>query len=132
MKCKKTHQQCPYALPISAQDGWRFIGCCYPPYKGKHVDEFSECPRRLEQKMDEANIDKYLTDFYHLSRAGKDMRESLSDLLCRAIKASGVKVADGRFKKSILLSGTISFEIAVKDDDITVSTTDDKVQLTFL
>ncbi|MBO4601608.1 MAG: hypothetical protein J5651_00415 [Salinivirgaceae bacterium] len=132
MKCKKTHQQCPYALPICAQDGWRFIGCTFPPYKGKPVDEIGECPKLLEQKMSNTDIDKYMADLYHLARNGKDISKSLSDLFCRAIKASRVNLADGTHKISIELSGTISIEITAKDEDIDVKITDDTTQFKIL
>lgn len=38
------NKECEYCKGITAQDGWRFRGCFFPPNKGKYVADVKECP----------------------------------------------------------------------------------------
>lgn len=43
------NERCDYCRGINTQDGWKFRGCFYPPYKGKFVAEIKECPNKLQE-----------------------------------------------------------------------------------
>lgn len=36
--------KCKYCNIVICQDGWKFVGCFYKPYKGKAIFEIKECP----------------------------------------------------------------------------------------
>ncbi len=36
---------CEFSKMIVATGGYCFLGCCYPPYKGKRVAEIKDCPK---------------------------------------------------------------------------------------
>ena len=42
-------KECEYCKGITAQDGWRFRGCFFPPNKGKHVVGIKECPLKSQK-----------------------------------------------------------------------------------
>lgn len=42
---------CQYCHLVTAQDGWRFVGCNYPPYKKKWVAEIKKCPKIENEKL---------------------------------------------------------------------------------
>ncbi len=36
---------CKYARSLNATGGFRFLGCEFPPYKGKWIAELDKCPK---------------------------------------------------------------------------------------
>lgn len=38
------NKECEHCRIITAQDGWKFRGCFFPPYRGKFIREIKECP----------------------------------------------------------------------------------------
>ncbi len=51
-ECKKmTNEECKsceYCCSAYAQDGYKFLTCKFPPYKGKWIAEISDCPKLLK------------------------------------------------------------------------------------
>ena len=41
-------RNCKYSAGVYAQNNFRFLGCKFPPYKGKWIAEIAECPRFAE------------------------------------------------------------------------------------
>lgn len=37
--------KCEHSNGIFAQDGFMFLGCKFPPYRGKWVAQIEECPK---------------------------------------------------------------------------------------
>lgn len=47
---RNDNKECEYCHGITAQDGWRFKGCCHQPYKGKFVAEIIKCPKSQKRE----------------------------------------------------------------------------------
>lgn len=39
---------CKYCGSAYAQDGFKFLTCKFPPYKGKWIAEIPDCPKLLK------------------------------------------------------------------------------------
>ena len=40
-RCKN----CEFAIVVSTSDGYMFLGCKHPPYRGMRVAEIEDCPK---------------------------------------------------------------------------------------
>ena len=54
LQCRhNANKICQYCHEVTAQDGWSFAGCDYPPYQGKWVAEIKKCPKTINEKLNE-------------------------------------------------------------------------------
>ncbi|MFA9464070.1 MAG: hypothetical protein ACERKN_07225 [Velocimicrobium sp.] len=44
---------CKDARRVSASQGFSFLGCYHEPNKGKNVTEIKDCPKTMQEKVDE-------------------------------------------------------------------------------
>ena len=44
-KYKKSCDSCKDCRVVYANGQWSFLGCYYPPYRGKWVQEIKKCPK---------------------------------------------------------------------------------------
>ena len=51
-------RKCEYSYRFSSQDGCWFIGCKYPPFRGRWVAQIEECPKDKDHPTEKGGGEK--------------------------------------------------------------------------
>ena len=57
MGMKSEHcRKCEYGYRFTCGDYCWFIGCKYPPFRGRHVAEIDKCPKEQEPQTEKGGV----------------------------------------------------------------------------